>query len=66
MGTGSLLVGVALAVVVGAYLARPLCRARMGSGVDRQIDAWVAQVRAEWEKEPAGEASAAGCDEEST
>ena len=56
MGTGSLLVGVALAVVIGAYLARPFCGARLGSAVDRQIDAWVAQVRAEWDKQLAGNA----------
>ena len=73
MGTGSLLVGVALAVVVGAYLARPLCRVRPASGVDRQIDAWVAQVREEWDKQRAGDArdgsgaaSGALLDEEST
>ncbi|MGD1997169.1 MAG: zinc ribbon domain-containing protein [Anaerolineae bacterium] len=42
MSIGSILVGVALALVVGAYLARPF---RSGGGLDRQIEAWVAQVR---------------------
>ena len=56
MGIGSLLVGVALAVVVGAYLARPFCGPRPVSAVDRQIDAWVAQVREEWGEQLAGDA----------
>ena len=56
MGIGSLLVGVALAVVVGAYLARPFCGPGQGSAVDRRIDAWVAQVREEWDEQPGGDA----------
>jgi hypothetical protein len=45
VGIGSILVAIALALVVGAYLARPFRRAETGAG--RTIEAWVAQVRAE-------------------
>jgi len=45
MGVGSILVGIALALVVGAYLARPFRSARAGLELDRTIEAWVAQVR---------------------
>jgi len=53
MEIGSLLVGMAVTLVVGACLARPFRRARTGAGLDRMIDAWVAQVRAEWKRAPA-------------
>ncbi len=43
MSTGSVLVALALAVVVGAYLLRPF---RRQAGPDRAIEAWVARVRA--------------------
>ena len=54
MEIGSLLVGVAVTLVVGACLARPFRRAWMGAGLDRVIDAWVAQVRAEWKQQATG------------
>jgi hypothetical protein len=44
MSLGGILVGVALILVVGAYLARPF---RTATDLDRAIEAWVAQVRAE-------------------
>jgi hypothetical protein len=47
MGIGSMLVGVALLLVVAAYLARPFRVARPGVGLDRAIEAWVAQVGVE-------------------
>jgi hypothetical protein len=47
MGIGSMLVGVALLLVVAASLARPFRVARAGADLDRAIEVWVAQVRAE-------------------
>jgi hypothetical protein len=47
MGIGSILAGIALLLVVAAYLARPFRVARAGAGLDRTIEAWVAQVEAE-------------------
>jgi hypothetical protein len=47
MGIGSMFVGVALLLVVAAYLARPFRVARAGVGLDRAIEAWVAQVGTE-------------------
>jgi hypothetical protein len=44
MGIGSILVGVALALGVGAYLAQPFRRGRVD--LDRAIETWVSQVRA--------------------
>jgi hypothetical protein len=44
MSIGSLLIGLALALVVGAWLARPFRRA---ADPDREIEVWVAQVRAQ-------------------
>ncbi len=44
MGIGSILVGVALALLVGAYLARPFRRPE--ADPDRAIEHWVAQARA--------------------
>ena len=46
MGVGSVLVGIAVGLVVVAYLARPFLVARARRDVDRAIEAWVAQVRA--------------------
>jgi len=43
MSPGSLLIGLALALVVGAWLARPFRRA---ADPDRAIEHWVAQARA--------------------
>lgn len=44
MSVGAILVGAAVALLVGAYLARPFRRAWMEP--DRAIEQWVAQVRA--------------------
>ena len=55
MGIGSVFVGVALLLVVAAYLARPFRVARAGVGLDRAIEAWVAQVRAEGQRSRAAE-----------
>ncbi len=49
MSTGSVLAGIAVALVVGAYLARPFRTAEVD--LDRAIEVWVAQVRAERETE---------------
>ena len=43
MSPGSLLIGLALALVVGAWLARPFRRA---ADPDRAIEYWVARARA--------------------
>jgi hypothetical protein len=43
MALGSVLVGMAVAIVVGAYIARPL-RGRSKSG-DQAIEAWVGRAR---------------------
>ena len=45
MSIGSVLIGIALALVVGAYLARPFRTATVD--LDRAIKTWVAEVRAE-------------------
>jgi len=50
MGIGSVLVGIAVAMVLVAYLARPFRRARANVHLDREIEARVARVRAEREK----------------
>jgi hypothetical protein len=42
---GSILVGIALALVTGAYLARPFRTATVD--LDRAIETWVAEMRAE-------------------
>jgi hypothetical protein len=54
MGIGSILVGVAFALGVGAYLARPFRRGRVD--LDRAIEIWVSQVRAVGEGEGVVEA----------
>jgi len=50
MSIGSILVGIAVAMVVVAYLARPFRGARANVHLDREIEAGVARVRAEKEK----------------
>ena len=50
MGIGSIFVGIALLLVVLAYLARPFRVARAGVDLDRAIEAWVAQVRAKGQR----------------
>lgn len=50
MGIGSVLVGIAVAMVVVAYLARPFRRARADADPGREIEARAARVRAEKEK----------------
>jgi tRNA(Ile2) C34 agmatinyltransferase TiaS len=47
MTIGSVLVGVALVVAVASYLIRPFRVARSAAERDREIETWVAQVRAE-------------------
>lgn len=49
MSIGSVLVGIALVLIVAAYLARPF--RRVEADPDRAIEVWVAQVRAERETE---------------
>jgi len=44
VSVGAILIGIALALVVGAYLARPFRPATMD--LDRAIEAWVAEARA--------------------
>jgi len=44
MGIGTIFVGVACALVVGAYLARPFRKTEMD--VDHRIESWVAQAQA--------------------
>jgi hypothetical protein len=62
MSIGSIMVGAAVALVLGVYLARPF-RASWGpASLDRTIDSWVAQMRAE-EKARALADSAAGADQ---
>ena len=48
MSTGSALIGIAVTLVVAAYLARPF---RTAGSLNRAIETWVAQVRAEQENE---------------
>jgi hypothetical protein len=55
VGIGSILVAIALALVVGAYLARPFRRVRINA--DRAIETWVAQARARVTGEEEMEAS---------
>ena len=58
MSIGSILVGIALILGVGAYLARPFRRGRVD--LDRAIETWVSQVRVD---EGGGDAAAsAGTD----
>ncbi|MGD1992189.1 MAG: zinc-ribbon domain-containing protein [Anaerolineae bacterium] len=56
MSIGSILVGVAVALLVAAYLARPFRPTRAGGDIDRSIETWVARaqsdVPAELELEP--------------
>ncbi len=47
MSVGSILVGVAVTVIVGAYLAHPFRVVNMGKSADLDIEAWVSRVRAE-------------------
>ena len=47
MGIGSILVGIALLLVVVAYLARPFRVAGASPGLDRAIETWVALMRAQ-------------------
>ncbi len=45
MSIGSILVGIALALVTGTYVARPFRTATVD--LDRAIETWVTEVRAE-------------------
>jgi hypothetical protein len=44
MGIGSILVGIGVALIVVAYLARPFRRVSVPADVDQAIETWVAQV----------------------
>jgi hypothetical protein len=44
MSIGSILVGVAVAILTGAYLARPFRPAGGEGEIDRAIEAWVARA----------------------
>jgi hypothetical protein len=46
VSVGSVLVGVGIALVVVAYLARPFRVTRSGADLDRVVEIWVGQVRA--------------------
>lgn len=54
MSIGSILVGLAVALVVGAFVARPFRQMR-ASEVERAIESWVAQARAEQRAEGKGQ-----------
>ncbi|MBN1954354.1 MAG: zinc ribbon domain-containing protein [Anaerolineae bacterium] len=45
MSIGSILVGVAVALVVGVYVARPFRKVGAGANLDQSIETWVAHVR---------------------
>ena len=51
------MVGIGLAVIVGAYVAQPLLRTRRAAVSAQTIEDWVALVRAE--RDAAGETAAA-------
>ena len=59
MGIGSLLVGVALALVTGVFLARPFRKEDPGN-LEQTIEGWVAQARAH--SSPAAPSAALGLD----
>jgi hypothetical protein len=44
MGIGSVLVGIGVALIVGAYLARPFRKVSAPADIDQTIEAWVAQA----------------------
>ncbi len=48
MSIGSILVGIAFALIVGAYLARPFRTATID--LDRAIEVWVAKAREEGQR----------------
>lgn len=52
MSLGAILVGVALAILTGAYLARPFRPAGAEGEFDHAIEVWVARMRdePEWEE----------------
>lgn len=47
MSTGSILIAAALALIMGAYVARPLRASGREENLDQTIEAWVARVREE-------------------
>lgn len=59
MGLGSILVGLSIALVAGAYLARPFVRT--SARPEKAIEQWVAQLRARrlemYPRKPAEEAA---------
>ena len=44
MGIGSVLVGIGVALIVGAYLARPFRKVSAPADMDQAIETWVSQV----------------------
>ncbi len=56
MEIGAILIGIALTVIVGAYLARPF---RAGNVDDQVIETWVSRARNESGDVPGSEESAA-------
>jgi hypothetical protein len=65
MGIGSIIVGLALTLVVGAYLSRPFRTAARETDLDPLIEAWVRHAREEQAAPPphpdAGEAEINYC-----
>ncbi len=53
MSIGSILIGLSLALIVGAWLARPFRRA---ANPDRAVEYWIAQAYAAVRSEPQSEA----------
>jgi hypothetical protein len=53
MSVGSILIGVSVALLVAAYLARPFRPVRAGGDFDRMIEIWVARARSDIPPEPA-------------
>ncbi len=53
MSIGSILIGLSLALIVGAWLARPFRRA---ANPDRAVEYWIAQAHAAVRSEPQSEA----------
>ena len=52
MSIGSILVGVSVALLVAAYLARPFRPTQSGGDFDRAIETWVARARSQVPVEP--------------
>ena len=57
LSVGSILVGIALSIIVAAFVARPF-RPKQGMDFDRATEVWVSRARAARELPPEEEASA--------